>query len=154
MCIVMIIQDYAICVIFIASFIEIENSVISCKIVSIFYFHKLVSLSSNCLYPEYKQLPRPTHRQCVGLSFRRSHDRGSLSAASLVICSPARIAVCNTRSSGGTALCRMGGATSQLDLPSPTPLSVALWLNAIRSSPLGYFSKLLQVVDNLTHILL
>ena len=28
-------------------------------------------------------------------------------------------------SSGGTALCRVGGATSQLDLPSLTPLSVA-----------------------------
>ena len=65
------------------------------------------------------------HRQCVGLAFRRSHDRGSLSAVSLVICSPARIAVCNTWSSGGTALCRVGGATSQLDLPSLTPLSVA-----------------------------
>ena len=38
---------------------------------------------------------------------------------------PARIAVCNTWSSGGTALCRVGGATSQLNLPSLTPLSVA-----------------------------
>ena len=71
------------------------------------------------LYPEWP------HRQCVGLTFRRSHDRCSLSAASLVICSPARIAVCNTWSSGGTALCRVGGATGQLDLPSLTPLSVA-----------------------------
>ena len=71
------------------------------------------------LYPEWP------HRQCVGLAFRRSHDRGSRSAASLVICSPARIAVCNTWSSGDTALCRVGGATSQLDLPSLTPLFVA-----------------------------
>ena len=37
----------------------------------------------------------------------------------------ARIALCNTWSSGGTALSRVGGATSQLDLPSLTPLSVA-----------------------------
>ena len=51
--------------------------------------------------------------------------RWSGSAVSLVICSPARIAVCNTWSSLGTALCRVGGATSQLDLPSLTPLSVA-----------------------------
>ena len=36
-----------------------------------------------------------------------------------------RIAVCNTWSSGGTALCRVAGATSELDLPSLTPLSVA-----------------------------
>ena len=32
----------------------------------------------------------------------------------------------HTWSSGGTALCRVGGATSQLDLPSLTPLSVAV----------------------------
>ena len=69
--------------------------------------------------------PEWPHRQCVGLASRRSHDRGWLSAASLVICSPAGIAVCNTWSSGGTVLCRVGGATSQLDLPSLTPLSVA-----------------------------
>ena len=39
--------------------------------------------------------------------------------------SPARIAVCNTWSSRGTALCRVEGATSQLDLLFLTPLSVA-----------------------------
>ena len=33
--------------------------------------------------------------------------------------------VCNTWSSGGTALCMVRDATSQLDLPSLTPLSVA-----------------------------
>ena len=72
------------------------------------------------------------HPECIytqsgrtGLVARRSHVRGSLSAVSLVICSPARIAVCNTWSSGDTALCRVGGATSQLDLPSLMPLSVA-----------------------------
>ena len=57
---------------------------------------------SSPLYPEWP------HRQCVGLGFCRSHVRGSLSAVSLVICSPARIAVCNTWSSGGTALFRVG----------------------------------------------
>ena len=69
------------------------------------------------LYPEWP------HRQCVGRY--SEHDRGSPSAVTLVICSPPRIAVCNAWSSGGTALCRVGGATSQLDLPSLTPLSVA-----------------------------
>ena len=56
------------------------------------------------------------------------HSEGrtfAASAASLVICSPARIAVCDTRSLGGTAMCRVGGATSQLDLPSLAPLYVA-----------------------------
>ena len=69
------------------------------------------------LYPEWP------HRQCVGLAFRRLHVRGSLSAASLVICSPhCTVQYVELR---GTALCRVGGATSQLDLPSLTPLSVA-----------------------------
>ena len=76
-------------------------------------------IASNASYPEWP------YRQCVGLAFRRSHDRGSLSAVSFVICSPACIAVCNTWSSGGTALCRVGGATSQLDLPSLMALSIA-----------------------------
>ena len=53
----------------------------------------------------YPELP---HRQCVGLVFRRSHVRISLSAVSIVICSPARIAVCNRWSSGGTALVGCG----------------------------------------------
>ena len=36
----------------------------------------------------------------------------------------ARIELCNRWSSGGTALCKVGGETSQFDLPSLTPLSV------------------------------
>ena len=36
----------------------------------------------------YIYTPEWPHRQCVGLAFRRSHDHGSLSAPSLVICSP------------------------------------------------------------------
>ena len=53
------------------------------------------------------------------------------------------------RGAQGVLPMRVGGATSQLDLLSLTPLSVGgLWLTATRSSPLGYFGKLLQVVDN------
>ena len=46
-----------------------------------------------------------------------------ISAASLVICSPH----CTVQymELGGTALCRVVGATSQLDLPSLTPLPIA-----------------------------
>ena len=51
--------------------------------------------------------------------------RYDLSPIALPVLHTARIAVCNTWNSGGTALCRVGGATSQLDLPSLTPLSVA-----------------------------
>ena len=43
---------------------------------------------------------------------------------------------------------KVGDATSQLDLLSLTPLSVAVWLTATKSSPLGCFSTLLQVDDN------
>ena len=69
------------------------------------------------LYPEWP------HRQCVGVAFRRSHVRGSLSAASLVICSlHYTVQYVELR---GTALCRVGGAKSKLDLPSMTPFSVA-----------------------------
>ena len=95
------------------------------------------------LYPEWP------HRQCVGLAFRRSHDRGSLSAVSLVICSPARIEVCNTCSSGGTALCRVGGCDQSIgSTVSDAIVHSWLWLTATRSSPLCYFSKLQRVVDN------
>ena len=85
----------------------------------LFYLFIMLTDNNKILYPEWP------HRQCVGLAFRRSHDRSSLSAASLVICSPASISVCSTWSSEGTALCRVGGATSQFDLPSLTPLSIA-----------------------------
>ena len=56
------------------------------------------------------------------------HSEGRTSAApsvQQVLRFLARIALCNTWSSGGTALCRVGGATSQLDLPYLTPLSIA-----------------------------
>ena len=74
------------------------------------------------LYPEWP------HRQCVGLAFWSRTFAADL--VQQVLWFSARIAVCNTRSSGGTALCRVGGATSQLDQPSLTPLSVAVvgWL--------------------------
>ena len=85
--------------------------------------HRYSALSGTEWYS--RPVPEWPHKQCVGLVFWRSHVRNSLNAVSLAICSPARTAVCNTWSSGGTALCRVGGATSQLDLPSLAPLSVA-----------------------------
>ena len=58
-----------------------------------------------------------------------------------------------TRRSGDTAQ-EGGGATSQLDLPSLTPLSVAGCSPLQLGFPnLGYFSRLLQVLDNWSHIL-
>ena len=113
---------------------------------------RYMAVTRHCrlLYPEWP------HRQCVGLAIRRSYVRGWLSAASLVICSPASIAVCNTWSSGGTALCRVGGATSQFCGWSHQlrPLSVAGcgWLQ-LGAPHLATSVKLLQVVDNWTHIL-
>ena len=70
-----------------------------------------------------RQFPEWPHRQCVGLAFRRSHVRVR-TFPSLVICSPhCTVQYVDLR---GTALCRVGGATSKLDLPSLTPLSVAV----------------------------
>ena len=88
---------------------------------------KFLRTSENCgikgltfidiTYPEWP------HRQCIGLAFRsRTFAADSVQQ---VMWFAARIAVCNTWSSGGIALCRVGGATSQLDLPSLTPLSIA-----------------------------
>ena len=54
----------------------------------------LITLITCASYPEWPQCPEWPRRQCVGLVFRRSQVRTSLSAVSLVICSPARIAVC------------------------------------------------------------
>ena len=122
------------------------------------------------------------HRQCVGLVLRRSHVRSSLSAVSLVIYSPARIAVCNTWSSGGAVdplwvcgtvdplwVCgTVDGRSNWLVAPPTLHRAVQpvdwiyrlwrrcpswLWLTATRGSPLSYLSELLQVVDNWTHSL-
>ena len=72
---------------------------------------------------------------CVGLVFRRSHVRSSLSAVSLVICSLARIAECNTWSSGGTVLCRaVPGVASKKKYISdnwPFFLLCLLWHNSV-----------------------
>ena len=63
-----------------------------------------------------------------------------------MICSPPRIAVCNTWSSEGSALCRMGGVTSQLDL-SLMPLLIAGcgWLQ-LGAPHWATSVKLLQVI--------
>ena len=107
------------------------------------------SSASNYRQISFSLYPVWPHRQCFGLIVRRWHDRGSLSAVSLVICSPASIAVCNTRSSGATALCRVGGCDQSIGSTVSDAIVLSwLWLTATRSSPLGYLSKLLQVVDN------
>ena len=52
---------------------------------------------------------------------------------------------CNTWSSGDTALCRVGSAANQLDLPSLTASSVAGCgqpATGIGNFPLGYFSNI------------
>ena len=54
-----------------------------------------------------------------------------------------------SRGAQGVLPLRLGGVTSQLDLLSPTPLSVAgSYRLQLRVPPLAYFSRLLQVVDN------
>ena len=64
-----------------------------------------------------------------------------------------RIAPFNTWSSGGTSLCRLGGATSHLDLPSLTPLSVAC-CGLLQLGVAHWATSVdLQVFDNWPHIL-
>ena len=74
------------------------------------------------LWQNYVSYPEWPHRQRVGLAFWSR--RFAADSVQQVLWFAARIVVCNTCSSGGTALCRVGRATSQLDLPSLTPLSV------------------------------
>ena len=82
-----------------------------------------------------------------GLAFRRSHVRGSLSAASLVICSPH----CSVQNVALIGYCTVfcGGCDQSIgSTVSDAIVRSWLWSTATRSSPLGHISKLLQVVDN------
>ena len=79
------------------------------------------------------------------------------SHAAVARSSPAEVALIYTMHEQLREYCPWGwggGETSQFDLRSLTPLSVAGcgWLQ-LGVSHLGYFSTLLQVVDNWTHIL-
>ena len=61
--------------------------------------------------------------RCVGLAFPRTHVRAPVAAASLAIC---RLRLHRAiRGAQGVLSMRVGDATSQLDLPSLTLLSVA-----------------------------
>ena len=85
------------------------------------------------LYPEW------LHRQCVGLAFWRSHVRGWLSAASLVICSPD----CTVQYVELRGYCpgKCGGCDQSIgSTGSDTSVRSWLWSTATRSSSLGYFS--------------
>ena len=86
-------------------------------------------------------IPWWTHRQCVGLAFRRSRVLVQLPAASLVICGPNL-----HRASGAQGLLPYEGrrvTASQLDLPSLTPLSAA---DCNCMLPMGYFSSPWQLI--------
>ena len=97
-------------------------------------------------YPEWR------HRQCIGLAYIRSCVRVPVAPARLVI-----YLVYLHRAIRGAqgALPCVGWEVMvcQWDLPSLTPVHSRLWSTATGSSLLGYFSTLLQVVDNWLHIL-
>ena len=52
------------------------------------------------------------------------------------------------RGAQGIVPMRVGAATNQLDLVSDAIVPNWLWSTVTRSSPLGYFGRLLHVVDN------
>ena len=86
---------------------------------------------SKFLYPEWP------HRQCVGLAFwSRTFSADSVQQ---VLRFAAHISVCNTWSSGDTALCRGGCDQSIGSTISDAIVRSWLWLTATRSSPFGYF---------------
>ena len=64
-------------------------------------------------------------RTCSALVWHSEGRTFAADSVQQVLWFAARIAVRNKWSSGDTALCRVGGAASQLDLPSLTPLSIA-----------------------------
>ena len=95
---------------------------------------------------EWLHLEGSLARLAMAPALENGYTYSLMAPASLVICS---IAVCNTWSSGGTALCRVVGCNQSIgSTVSDAIVSSWLWLTATRGSPLGYFSKLLQVVDN------
>ena len=61
--------------------------------------------------------------------------------------------ILRTRRSGGTAQKGVGCGQSIGSIVSDAIVNSWLWSTATSSSPLGYFSRLLQVVDNWPHIL-
>ena len=120
------------------------------------YADSLFSTSSNTL-PVYRMNRRRQNTLPCGMKYiypKRPHRKGGflhtdgckvdyrLRLHWFILC---------TRRSGGLFM-RQGYATSQLDLPSLTPLSVD-GCDSCRSSPLSCFSRLLQLVDNWPHIL-
>ena len=77
----------------------------------------LNNLYGSNLYPEWPQ------RKCVGLAYSWTRVRAPVAAASLAICIPHLQST--IRRAQGILPMRVGGVTSQLDLESLTPLSVA-----------------------------
>ena len=120
------------------------TSVTGCD--SIFGRFIIFNVTSFRLYPEWP------HRQCVGLAFRRSRFYVSLAAAGLAICAPHLYRA--IRRAMVLLPCVYGGRNGQSIETTVSDVVVRnwLWSSVTGSSPLGYFDRLLQVVDNWPHI--
>ena len=89
---------------------------------------------------------------CIG-KVVASHAEGcKVARSNLAVAELHRFILC-TRRSGGTE--HEGGGCDQSirSIVSDAIVHSWLWQTATRSSPFGYFSRLLQVVDNRPHIL-
>ena len=96
--------------------------------------------------------PWVAEQEYVGLAFRWSRVRVTVSAASRDLWPT--FALWNTWSSGDTAMCRAGGNGQSIgSTVSDAIVRSWMWSTATGRSPLGCFSRLLQVVDNWLHIL-
>ena len=81
------------------------------------YFNDLVEYGYGSKYPGWP------HRQFVGLAYPWTCVRAPIASTILTICRPSlHLAIPGAQ---GVLPTRVGDATSQLDLPSLTPLSVA-----------------------------
>ena len=114
---------------------------------------QLIWVNLECVWRHLKDLyPESPHRQSVDLAYPRTRVRAPVASASRAIW--LIFTQCNTWSSGGTALYRVGVTASQLYLPSLTPSSVASCGRLQLGAPHWATSvAFLQVVDNWPHIL-
>ena len=119
------------------AYLHVQISPISCNVVGSILLVLGKNTDTNILYPEWP------HRQggclaCCGFTF------DSAEVHWFTLC---------TRRSGGTA--QEGGGCDQSigSTVSDAIVRSWLWLTATRSSPVGCFSALLQVVDNWPHFL-
>ena len=115
--------------------------------------HLRLDISSFTLFTVYPNFYTLSGRTGSALAWQFEGRTFAARWAQLVLWFAARIARCNTWSSGALPCVGLGVRPSIGSTVSDAIARSWLWSTTTRSSPLICFSKLLQVVDNWTHIL-